>query len=476
MGIRHGILTAVTGLIMAPANESALATPPSGAPNAIEVSSVAPTWHLYKAGEISADEAKQGRLGRLTYRFATVDTLNKNRRIYPRKVFEAALAEMVDRINRGVVYGRLDHPDWISENGGVVTLKDAAVIIVEAKLIAGTDEIEVVLDIMDNEHGRQLVSIFQAKGKPGISQRGYAEWREPTDEERERYSIPENAYVDVAAGLRLITFDVVSDTGFAGAGNARVTESSQERIMNLDELKAKHPALFMEVKRLGAEEAKADVDGKREQIASEAVKPVQEKLDAANKQVEKLTAILAPVKETLVAVGLVNEKLTDTEAAVRVTKAETELASTKTALETAQAELKKAQDAVQATEADRQRTAVAQQIHEQYKADPRMPQILRHLMVTKPTTLEAAHNDVKHILAIIGEVKPPAGQKADDSKSSGGDNPGATGTSMFETFMSSLVGASAPAQPTGEGAGGGGKDNKKSASEIMQIAPASMVF
>lgn len=246
--------------------------------------------------------------------------------------------------------------------------------------------------------------------------------------------------------------------------------------MNLDELKAKHPALFMEVKRLGAEEAKADVDGKREQIASEAVKPVQEKLDAANKQVEKLTAILAPVKETLVAVGLVNEKLTDTEAAVRVTKAETELASTKTALETAQAELKKAQDAVQATEADRQRTAVAQQIHEQYKADPRMPQILRHLMVTKPTTLEAAHNDVKHILAIIGEVKPPAGQKADDSKSSGGDNPGATGTSMFETFMSSLVGASAPAQPTGEGAGGGGKDNKKSASEMMQIAPASMVF
>lgn len=288
-----------------------------------------------EADEMGALEGKgkkvKGRLGRMIFQFATADTLNENRRIYPLAVVEAALRDFNVRIDKNVVFGNLDHPSVWDPESLSIQLSDAAVKVVEAVMVNDTD-IKVVIDILDNKDGQQLKSVLDAKGNPGLSQRALAVWREPNDEERKHHKIPQNEYVVVAEMLRLITYDVVSEAGFSEAHGAKVQEHKKQElvIMTLEEFKAKYPALYNECIALGKTFAAEGLAGKIEAavtdakpaIVEEAVKPVQKELDTERVRSTKAVEALTALKPVLVELEIVNEKITDVEAASQLAAAE----------------------------------------------------------------------------------------------------------------------------------------------------------
>lgn len=279
---------------------------------------------------ISADEAKKGskRLGRMTYEFRMADTVNRNRRIYPSEVVKVAVNEMQDRISKNRVMGRLDHPDPWEMSALMVTLSEAVVKIVSVEMASDTD-IKVVADVLNNEYGRQLVSIIEAGGNPGISQRATASWRDATDEERAQYQIPEDAYIVVAETLRLITYDIVSEPGFGDADQPTVTEAKGAVMdlsnLTLETLKAGRPDIVRTIMASGAAEAKSEVEkqiaeaveAKRPEIVAEAEKAAKVKVEEANAKRDKAIEALKAVKPALEALGIVNEKITDAEAAAK---------------------------------------------------------------------------------------------------------------------------------------------------------------
>lgn len=351
-----------------------------------------------QVAEAMGGKKKKGRLGRMTYSFKTADTLNRNRRIYPKDVMEKAVAELSARIDKKCVYGRLDHPDPYSSKGGIVTLNDAAVMLAGCKMDG--NEVEVVFDMLDNPHGHQLMSILECDGNPGVSQRGYAEWREPTDAEREKYGIPEGQYVDVAEWLRLITYDVVSEPGFADANNATVTEQHQSgaNAMTLEELKAKFPHLYNEAVAQGRAAAEAEMAAKIEkavnerkpQIASEAVATVQKDLDTERAKVGKLTKALEAVKPLLVEHGIVNEQITDAQAAAKIVTLEGQLTAKDGEIKVANDKLAALQAQVNAAAAEKARADAIAAVQEAYKNDARLAVILESVKLIKPNTKEQA--------------------------------------------------------------------------------------
>jgi hypothetical protein len=368
-------------------------------------------------------QKKKGRLGRLVFEFKTADTINGNRRIYPAEVFKLALAGLQERIGKNVVFGNLDHPSIWDPESLQIRLSDAAVKVVEAKMTSDTD-VKVICDILDNEHGRQLVSVLEANGNPGVSQRAVAKWREPTEAERERHKIPAEEYVRVAEVLRLITYDVVSEPGFLDADGAQVTEHrTGDSPMNKDELKAKYPHLYAEVVAEGRTAAEAEFDQRIESaieerkpaIVEEAVKPVQDKLDEAEGVIAKFTQTLEGMKPVMVERGIVNEQITDADAAAKVATAEAKVATLETekaALEEQNATLKKSADALEAQSKQRAALkAVSEQYAQHAQHDAIVTQVAAKGLTDTAKALEAAKAIADFIASLGIETKAPANDK-----------------------------------------------------------------
>lgn len=289
-------------------------------------------------GTVSADPAfeslgaaeKKGRLGRFTYEFACMNTVGRNRRVYPTEVWKPAAALCDAECKRGRVYGRLDHPPIWSEDAGIPTTRDAAVRVVSIEALDST-KARVIFDVMDNPDGQRLMSIKAAGGDPCISQRAWGDWDQATDPEKAQYGVPTDENLVIARGLRLITFDVVSQPGFDEAGDALVTESNQEgsepMFKTPAELRAANPELYA----LIAAEGKATVDvGKltteavaqaKPGIVEEAVKPLNTTVAEKDLVIKGLRDAFETIKPALIKLGVPFESVSDKDLLARLDKA-----------------------------------------------------------------------------------------------------------------------------------------------------------
>lgn len=168
--------------------------------------------------------------------FAICDVVTGNNRIYPAELFEKAIAELYPKIKEGKVFGHLDHPD----NDARTKVSLASHIINDLKVIE-QDGQKVVwgrATILDNEHGRQLLSIFEAGGSVGISSRGTGE----TVKNEEGY--------DVVTDYKLVSFDFVADPAAVAAYPKLVYENKNlgGGNMTIDEIKNKFPDLIDKIR------------------------------------------------------------------------------------------------------------------------------------------------------------------------------------------------------------------------------------
>lgn len=401
----------------------------------------------FETEEMVAESSKQakrkGRLGRLTYEFRTADVLNENRRIYPKAVMKMAIDAINERITRNQVFGNLDHPSVYDPEGRQIQLSDACVKIVECKMTG--NDLRVVLDILDNDNGRQLISVLDAGGNPGLSQRAVAQWRDPTDEEHDQYKIPPNEYAVVAEVLRLITYDVVSEPGFPEAANATVTESKLhgDSPMTYAEFKAKHPELFLQIsndiKASMQTEINAEVEKLKPTIVTEALKPVTQQLADEKTKSDGLIASLKPLKELLVKHGLVNEQITDAEAAGRLATAEAtikdlnrQLTELKTASEVLTAKITAHESVQAASEALR---AVSAAVKASKHHDLVLTEIAKYNFTDSVKAVAAA----QELNNLLNRVAPDA-TKADETNKAPAD----TGSVLQSLLLN-------PAKPQGGG-------------------------
>lgn len=410
-----------------------------------------------EALEQRGGKRKKGRLGRMTYEFRTADVLNGNRRIYPGQVVAPAFDDLARRVGNNQVFGNLDHPSVFDPESLIVKLSEACVKVSEAKLTNATD-CKVVVDILDNEDGRRLVSILNVDGNPGISQRAVVRWREANDDERARFKVPPDEYVRVAEYLRLITYDIVSEPGFADAQGAKVGEHKADQgvdQMTLDELKSKFPQTyalcFGEGKAAGVAETMGKLDSKvaaaveaaKPAIVTEAQKALTEQLTKAQEDLAGAKTVLATVKPALVKLGLVNEQITDAQAATKIATLEAEKVALESKIKTADDTLKTANEKLAAAAKREGMIEGLKAVHEHYKQHPHRERIVaevaRRNIAEKPAALAAA----LEVATLIDSVRGGGGGGAPPA------TPANDGLGLAHEL--GLV-----SNPQGPGSGGGG--------------------
>lgn len=374
----------------------------------------------YKTEDQLASESKgakkAGRLGRLSWEFQMGDRLNQNRRIYPTNVCSMAMEVFAERIKRDMVFGRVDHPDEWSPNSDRVTLADAALKITDAKIDAG-GKATVTCEILDNPFGQQLTSVLAVKGNPGVSQRALARFREANDVERARFQIPEGEFVRVAEALRLITYDAVSDPGFADAQNPTLEHkatSGDQSMKTLAELQAAHPSLYTEALNAGralaiteaAGKIESAIEAKKPEIVAAAVKPVTEQLAAKTAENAELKKVLEAVKPALVKLGIVNEQVTDAQAATKIATSEAKVSTLEAELAKVNEQLKAREVEINAFKSQEAAVTALRTVAEQYKDHPHKNHILREVAAANIADTTKALESASRIAAFIQTIAP----------------------------------------------------------------------
>lgn len=142
--------------------------------------------------------------GRVTVigKFQHAGVGNRNKRIYPRRVWEQHLkegAEFIERIRGGSVFGHLEHP----ENGRSDVRQCAFVI--QKLWMEASGEIWGQLRTTTNTHGRDLAALFEDGIALGISSRGNGS------------VIQKDGLDEVQDDFVPVSFDIVADPSTPGA-------------------------------------------------------------------------------------------------------------------------------------------------------------------------------------------------------------------------------------------------------------------
>lgn len=154
---------------------------------------------IFQEAEIIKQASNKARF-RMTMQ--TVDTVNQNKRMYPRSVLDEAMTNCKESINRRSFFGELDHPCPTGDNvfnqvrQTTVMLKDVSHIVnsyqFEGNRLIGE------LETTNTPNGKILFGLLQDKAGIGLSMRGLAEL-----ERKDDVNI-------VKSPLTLIGFDAVS--------------------------------------------------------------------------------------------------------------------------------------------------------------------------------------------------------------------------------------------------------------------------
>lgn len=380
--------------------------------------------------------ARKQRLGRLIYTYQMCDALNRNNRIYPQDICVEALDLLQERIKKKVVTGEVDHPTWLRSTGGIA-LREAAVKITKAALSGANITVE--MDILPTEHGEHLESVLRGGVNPGVSQRAIGIWRYPTDADKERYSLPDNSGAEIYEYLRIITFDVVAEPGFADASNPTVTENQQQgAIMTPEEIKAKFPQAYEAIhnagKIVGVAEGKASVNvneaitAATPDIVKKATETLNTELTSTKTKLEKATKALEGFKPVLTELGIVNEQITDAQARSQVQALEAKNTELATKLATAESVAKTASDENNKFKADQARNTILEQVRASLKVDGKdiahADAIFERVKAGTWTTLEQAQAIVVNEKSYIQKLTGGGGAGSNGVTNSNPANPG----------------------------------------------------
>jgi len=187
-------------------------------------------------------DEEQKKSGRYVVRgiFAVCDVVTGNNRIYPAYIMDKAIAEILPSVKERKVFGHLDHPQ-----DAATKLSLASHIITDLRIEeqGGRKVILGEAEILDNEHGRQLLSIIKAGGQVGVSSRGVGSVEK------------DDKGVDVVQeDFKLKSFDFVAEPAnyeaypqfFMESKNKILGDSDMEK-MTLAEFKQKFPAAYNEI-------------------------------------------------------------------------------------------------------------------------------------------------------------------------------------------------------------------------------------
>jgi hypothetical protein len=337
-----------------------------------------------KAFEALTAAEKKGRLARLTYEFECMDTVGHNRRIYPRAIWAEAARNLDVQCQKGRVWGRNDHPDPWDWNCSIPTMADAAVRIVKVEAVPDTKKARVVVDVLDNEFGRQLMSLKAVGGDLCISQRGFADWQEATSEQKALYGVREQDDLVIATGLRLITYDMVSQPGFETAGNP-TSESSRGTppMKTALEVRTALPAVAAEL----IEEGRKSVDvpkltseaiaAEKPKIVEEATKPLKADLAKKDESIDALKKAFETIKPALVASGIAFETVSDAQLKARAEAAESKVTTLEATVKDLQTKLTAAESTVNTYKAKEAAEAALKPVREKYGKSVYAEQILK---------------------------------------------------------------------------------------------------
>jgi hypothetical protein len=238
--------------------------------------------------EAEGSDLPDGVLMRVEGVLGQVDEVNRNGRIYPRKLMQREAKEAKKRLEARDMFVLEDHPTWSEPMGG--SAGKIAGIQAEIRLGDAKDNnIYGSIDIIDTTSGRNVYAIVKAGGKIGISQRGYGtaieDEYETVDGKRVVARVVQDDY-------KLEGFDIViGPSARANVTGFKESEGDDMKVtlavLRLPENKDVLDAILAEGKALGIQEGKAQgvTEGKAAGI-QEATANVATKVEEAKREFE----------------------------------------------------------------------------------------------------------------------------------------------------------------------------------------------
>lgn len=199
----------------------------------------------------AVDEKTGEKRMRIVGQVQEADVINKNGRLYSRDVLGEAVVEIQPNIKAGRVFGEVDHPDVLGR------LSDSSHLLQklwwkENRSGKETNRLMGEVMVFNTPAGEIIKEIVRAGGRPGFSSRGHG------DSTRVKVRGVKGDVEKIDKGFRLESFDIVIDPSVPRAQIHKIIESATKGsknsktevvIMDLEELKVKHPELYAEMKK-----------------------------------------------------------------------------------------------------------------------------------------------------------------------------------------------------------------------------------
>ena len=148
----------------------------------------------------------------------TAEIVNGNRRLYPRSVLEAAVAELRDHLNESAGQGRavqmLGEAEHPSDKGGRANLLETVVKWIEVAFDGS--KVDIVGHVLPTSKGRDILTLLENGVMPGVSMRGYGEGKHMKDEGRK---IKDEEKIFQVTELHVTGFDLVLEPSFQNQVN-----------------------------------------------------------------------------------------------------------------------------------------------------------------------------------------------------------------------------------------------------------------
>jgi hypothetical protein len=236
---------------------------------------------------------------RVTAVVQEADTVNKNKRIYPRETLDDAVQALMPLIKEKRVFCEVDHPEFKGK------LKETSHLVTDLKwnpLKGKENQLMADLLVLNTPPGLVLKEILRAGGRPGLSSRGKGKSAPLT--------MPGVGEVEkIEKGYRFNAFDVVIDPSVLTAQIKQYIESSEGqnsetevKTMNLEELKKNHPDLVEALKKELREEVKTDLDAEFQKQLTEQktrVTELETELNEKDAEIERHLTTINAIAEIL---------------------------------------------------------------------------------------------------------------------------------------------------------------------------------
>jgi hypothetical protein len=193
---------------------------------------------------------------------AKAGIVNRNGRYYSKEVYQKAVDEAQADMKAGKLIGLLGHPSWDEPLKG----KPENTAIKWTSLEMSGDDVKAEGILVGTTAGKEVAALAEAKVALGLSTNGVGSAKYQKAKELSIEGLDPDTYVAVIQDdYRIATIDVVNDPSNI---YGQIAQESENR-MTLEELKAKHPAIYEQVKAEGKTEVKP-VDNSTEIKALEA--------------------------------------------------------------------------------------------------------------------------------------------------------------------------------------------------------------